>query len=116
MVRDISTCLERKMLTHLTVVANGEIRLSSQEYANLQQIQMGPIDSTKVTVESKTRIICNCLAKDQSIQILGPIGKDMWSGMAYVKTEGLVAMGSATQFAYPVPLDVFREVTRGRAK
>lgn len=77
---------------------------------------MGPVDSTKVTGEGKTRIICNCLARDQSIQILGPIAVDMWAEMAYVKTDGLVAMGNAIQFGYPVTLDVFREVTRSRAK
>jgi hypothetical protein len=38
----------------------------------------------------KSRIALYCLVRDQSIQILGPLGKDLWVGIAFLKTENLV--------------------------
>jgi len=53
--------------------------------------------------------MCNCLASGQAVQILGPVGKDLWAEMAFIKVEGLVAMDDAIQFGYPVTWEVFQE-------
>ncbi|KAL2073859.1 hypothetical protein VTL71DRAFT_11185 [Oculimacula yallundae] len=91
--------------------ASGQVRLTERDYEKLiwQQIQTEHPETKSVTTEVKTRIVCNCLARGQSIQILGPVAVDLWAGIAFIKIEGLIAMDQAIQFAYPVTLDVFRE-------
>ncbi|KAH7356404.1 hypothetical protein BKA65DRAFT_474223 [Rhexocercosporidium sp. MPI-PUGE-AT-0058] len=90
---------------------NGRIYLSESEYEKLtwQQIQTSHPEAKTVTTRERSRILCNCLARGQSIQILGPVAEDLWAGIAFIKIEGLVAMDQAIQFGYPVTLEVFRE-------
>ncbi|KAE9369790.1 hypothetical protein N431DRAFT_443415 [Stipitochalara longipes BDJ] len=59
--------------------AKGKIRLTEKEYEKLtwHQIQTADPEAKTLSTEDKTRIICNCLARDQSIQILGPVGVDL---------------------------------------
>lgn len=94
------------------ILARGEIRLTSKEYEELMrdQIKESHPEMKTLARTEKTRILCNCLARDQSIQILGPVAVDLWAGIAFIKIEGLISMGEAIQFGYPVGMDVFREV------
>jgi hypothetical protein len=94
------------------IIVNGRIRLTEKEYEQLtwHQIQTAHPEAKALSTEGKTRIVCNCLARDQSIQILGPIGVDLWESIAFIKIEGLVSMDQAIQFGFPVTLGVFREV------
>ncbi|CZR51166.1 uncharacterized protein PAC_01041 [Phialocephala subalpina] len=91
--------------------ASGKIRLTGKEYEELTRHQIKATHPKTKTLapEVKTRILCNCLARDQSIQILGPVAVDLWAGIAFIKIEGLISTDQAIQFGYPVPLDVFRE-------
>jgi hypothetical protein len=85
--------------------------LTDSEYEELtwHQIKTAHPETKTLSTEVKTRILCNCLARGQSIQILGPVAVDLWAGIAFIKIEGLVSMDQAIQFGYPVTLDVFRE-------
>jgi len=91
--------------------AKGKILLTDSEYEELtlQQIKTAHPEIKTLSSDVKTRILCNCLARGQSIQILGPIGVDLWKEIAFIKIEGLVAMDEAIQFGYPVTMDVFKE-------
>lgn len=51
---------------------------------------------------------------DQALQILGPVGKDLWADMSLVKTEGLVAKGNAIQMGYPTSMEVFDKILQAR--
>jgi hypothetical protein len=86
--------------------------LTESEYEQLTWHQLRTADPETQTLskEGKTRILCNCLARDQSIQILGPVAVDLWAGIAFIKIEGLVSTHQAVQFGWGVPLNVFREV------
>lgn len=77
---------------------------------------MADLEITTLSDEGKTRIVCNCLARDQAIQILGAVGIDMWASLAFIKIEGLVATNDAIQIAVPVTLGVFREVLETQNK
>jgi hypothetical protein len=92
------------------------MRLSDTEYEEItsQLLKMAHPEITTFSPETKTRILCNCLARGQSIQILGPVGEDMWKDIAFIKIEGLVAMDEALQFGYPVSMAVFREGLRSQ--
>ncbi|CZT44868.1 uncharacterized protein RSE6_05117 [Rhynchosporium secalis] len=90
----------------------GEIRLTNREYEKLKALQVKTThpEMDIVSTDVKTRIICNCLAKDQAIQILGFVASDLWAEIAFVKIEGLIAMDQAIQIAQPVSMEVFLEV------
>ncbi|PMD65647.1 uncharacterized protein K444DRAFT_608221 [Hyaloscypha bicolor E] len=92
--------------------AKGKIRLTEKEYEywTRHQIKIAHPETTTLSTEVKTRIVCNCLARDQSIQILGAVGVDLWASIAFIKIEGLVSMNEAIQIAVPITLGVFREV------
>jgi hypothetical protein len=83
---------------------------SEYEQLNWRQIKIAHPETQTLSMEGKTRILCNCLARDQSIQILGPVAVDLWAGIAFIKIEGLVSTHQAVQFGWGVPLNVFQEV------
>lgn len=91
--------------------AKGKIRLTDSEYEELtwHRIKTADPEIKTLSTDVKTRIVCNCLARDQSIQVLGPVAEDLWAGIAFIKIEGLISMGEAIQFGYPVTWDVFKE-------
>lgn len=90
--------------------AKGRITLTSREYEELKSYFTSPAPPSKPSNPGvKSRTFFNCLAKDHSIQILGPVEKDLWADVDSVKTEGLVSTGHAIQFGYAVTLGVFRE-------
>jgi hypothetical protein len=100
------------------VKAKDKIRLTEKEYEDWtqHQIKIAHPEITTLSTEVKTRIVCNCLARDQSIQILGAVGVDLWASIAFIKIEGLVSMNDAIQIAVPVTLGVFREVLETQNK
>lgn len=53
------------------------------------------------------RIIVGNTARDSAVQLLGPVGKDMWED-ARVRIEDNTASGNAVQFAYPTDFNTFR--------
>ncbi|CZT06718.1 uncharacterized protein RAG0_12384 [Rhynchosporium agropyri] len=57
--------------------------------------------------EGFDRIIAGNTAKDSAIQLLGPIGKDLWEDMR-VRIENNRASGFAAQFAYPTDFATFK--------
>lgn len=103
----------RLMLTIIT--ARGKITLTSKEYGELTSYYTGSNSTTAYQPGNsprsgvKSRSFFNCLAKGHSIQILGPVEKDLWADVDSVKTEGLISTENAIQFGYAVTLDVFRE-------
>jgi hypothetical protein len=80
------------------------------EYWTRHQIEIAHPESTTLSTEAKRRIVVNCLARDQSIQILGPVGVDLWANIAFIKIENLVSMNEAIQIAVPITWDVFEKV------
>ena len=82
---------------------------SEYEKLSLHQVKTAHPETKTLAPEAKTRILCDCLARDQSIQILGPVAEDLWADVSFIKIEGLVSMNDAVQFGYAVRLDVFRE-------
>jgi hypothetical protein len=96
--------------------ASGKIRLSALEYEELSLQQLGAASSEveKLSKDAKTRILSNCLAKDQSLQILGPVAEDMWKDMAVIKIEGMVSTDNAVQCGYPITMEVFQAILDSR--
>jgi hypothetical protein len=102
------------------LVAQGLVYLSSSEFEEflLSQTRAAhpELKKKKEVGDSKarSRIICNCLAMDQALQILGPVGKDLWADMSLVKTEGLVAKGNSIQMGYAASMEVFDKLLQAR--
>jgi hypothetical protein len=98
------------------LVARGLVCLSSSEYEEflISQTRAAHPELTTMDSEARSRIICNCLAMDQALQILGPVGKDLWADMSLVKTEGLVAKGNAIQMGYAASMEVFDKLLQAR--
>lgn len=86
--------------------------MSNNEYEELtrRQIKAAHPETKTLSQDAKVRIVCNCLARGQSIQILGPVAVDLWPNMALVKIEHLESTDEAIQLAYPVTMEVLREV------
>lgn len=55
------------------------------------------------------RIIVGNSARDSAIQLLGPVGRDMWEDVR-VRIERNTASGHAAQFIYPTSLAAFKTV------
>jgi hypothetical protein len=85
--------------------------LTEKEYQDWigHQIDIADPETKNLSPEAKTRIVCNCLARDQAIQILAAVDVDLWKDIAFVKIEGLVAMDEAIQIAVPVTREVFND-------
>lgn len=92
--------------------------MTEKEYEQftLSQIEVVHPDAKDLSTEGKKRIICNCLARDQSIQILAAIDVDLWADIAFIKIEGLVSMDEAIQIAVPTTFETFRLVLETRSR
>lgn len=92
--------------------------MTEEEYDQLNSLQIETVhpDAKTLSTEGKKRIICNCLARDQSIQILAAVDVDLWTNIAFIKIEGLVSMDEAIQIAVPTTIDVFRLVLETQDK
>ena len=67
-------------------------------------------DDDSVTLigdDALDRTIVGNVAKDSAIQVLGPVGGDLWEDTR-VKIENNVATDNALQLAYPISLEAFR--------
>jgi hypothetical protein len=53
------------------------------------------------------RIIVGNTARDSAVQLLGPVGKDLWEDVR-VRIENNTASGHAAQFAYPTDFVAFQ--------
>jgi hypothetical protein len=53
------------------------------------------------------RIIYGNTARDSAIQLLGPVGKDLWEDIR-VRIENNAASGHAVQFTYPTDFATFK--------
>ncbi|RYP75987.1 hypothetical protein DL771_002059 [Monosporascus sp. 5C6A] len=97
---------------------NGTVRLTDVEYATLEmeQIQIAHPEMASVSPDEKRRIICNNLSSDQALHILGPVERDMWYDMAFIKIENNVAMGEAIMVSYPVTMEVFDKLLAARTR
>lgn len=82
--------------------------LSRAEIASLDPRTTGRTGSD-ITLDDKTldRIIVGNIARDSAIQLLGPIGRDLWEDMR-VQIENNTASGHAAQFAYPTDFVTFK--------
>lgn len=61
------------------------------------------------------RVIIGNTAQDSAIQLLGPVGKDLWEDMR-VQIEGNTARDDAIQLAYPIDVDAFKHLLDARTK
>jgi hypothetical protein len=86
--------------------------LTEAEYNDWTTHQLKTADPEAMTLSKvgKTRIVCNCLARDQAIQILGAVGVDLWANVAFIKIENLIAMDKAIQVAVPITHGVFEKI------
>ncbi|KAH8585834.1 hypothetical protein B0O99DRAFT_109095 [Bisporella sp. PMI_857] len=96
----------------------GKITLTSKEYGELATYYTSTAlpPSKPLNPGVKSRSFFNCFAKGHSIQILGPVEKDLWADVDSVKTEGLISTENALQFGYAVTLGVFREAVNVQDK
>lgn len=103
-------------LTLVTHTGKGRIHLSQSDYEELSrsQIKASHPETRSMNPDATTRIITNCLAKDQSLQILGPVGVDIWKDVAFIKTEGLVSRDKAIQVGYAITMEVFDKIVSAR--
>ncbi|KAM0285979.1 hypothetical protein ACHAQH_001168 [Verticillium albo-atrum] len=105
----IATFLENK---RCFADKEGKMHLTKAEYEDLSRshVKIAHPEDKEIPSAMTTRIISNCLARDQSLQILGPVAEDMWKDINIIKIDGLVARDNATQFGYPVTMEVFQQV------
>jgi len=59
--------------------------------------------------ETIDRVIFGNSARGSAIQLLGPVGEDLWEDIR-VRIENNTASGSATQIAYPTDFATFKYV------
>jgi len=99
---------------------DGKIKLTEAEYQDftLQQARADDPDLQSLPLDPKARIriISNCLARDQSLSILGPVGVDIWKDMSFVKVEGVVSMNSAIVVGYAQTKEFADEVLASRER
>ncbi|KAH7356406.1 hypothetical protein BKA65DRAFT_592024 [Rhexocercosporidium sp. MPI-PUGE-AT-0058] len=57
--------------------------------------------------ETIDRLIVGNIAKDSAVQLLGPVGKDMWEGVR-VRIQNNKASGQSAQFVYPTDFATFK--------
>jgi hypothetical protein len=101
-------------------IEDGKIKLTKAEYQDftLQQARADDPDLQSLPLDPKarTRIISNCLARDQSLSFLGPVGVDIWKDMSFVKVEGVVSMNSAIVVGYAQTKEFADEVLASRER
>lgn len=82
------------------------ILLSRAEIASLEPRTNS---NTELALDEKAidRIIVGNMARGSAIQLLGPVGRDLWEDMR-VRIENNTASGYAAQFAYPTDFATFK--------
>lgn len=82
--------------------------LSKAEIACLGREIIGET-SSDITLDDETidRIIVGNTARDSAVQLLGPVGKDLWEDVR-VRIENNTASDHAAQFAYPTDFATFK--------
>jgi hypothetical protein len=84
------------------------VPLSKAEVASLGQDTAGETGSGAALDDGTIdRIIIGNTAQDSAVQLLGPVGKDLWEDVR-VRIENNTASGHAAQFAYPTDFDTFK--------
>lgn len=101
-----------RLLTDDTERLAPKIVLTCGEYDRWTSKQLMAAHPEAQTLSSgmKTRIVRDCIARDESIQVLGPIGVDIYKDIASVTTEGLISMDRAIQVGYPVTVETANEL------
>jgi hypothetical protein len=61
------------------------------------------------------RTIVGNMARESAIQLLGPVGRDLWEG-ARVRIENMTASGDAVQIAYPADFETFKYILEHRER
>jgi len=98
--------------THIVTLADdGYVHLSKDEIASLSLEDSGTIDGEAVAdfhLNGTTdRIIVKNSAKNSAVQILGPVGKDIWESLN-VRVEENEATDKAVQVAYATDFQTFK--------
>jgi hypothetical protein len=84
------------------------VPLSKAEIAFLGRDIAGETGSdTALEDGTINRIIVGNTARDSAVQLLGPVGKDLWEDVR-VRIENNTASGHAAQFAYPTDFATFK--------
>lgn len=99
-------------------IDDGWIRLSEAEYKEftLQQARVDDPELQALDSDARIRIISNCVAMDQSLSILGPVGVDIWKNMNLVKIDNVMSRDSATVVAYATPMDLAVKIIESRER
>jgi hypothetical protein len=92
----------------LTPADDNLVSLKISEIASLSRKVTGRTRSD-TTLEDGTidRIIVGNTARGSAVQLLGPVGKDLWEDIR-VRIENNTTSGHAAQFAYPTDFASFR--------
>ena len=95
-------------LTQLTPADDSLVSLKKSEIASLsQEVTRGTGLDTTLDDETIDRIIVGNTARRSAVQLLGPVGKDLWEDVC-VRIENNTASGHAAQFAYPTDFASFK--------
>jgi hypothetical protein len=89
-------------------VALSKIGVAALDYDALGSDDCDSIASTlALDEEAADRIIVGNATQDSAIQLLGPVGKDLWEDVR-VRVENNTATGHAVQIASPIDADTFK--------
>jgi len=95
-------------LTHLTPVDDNLVSLKKSEIASMnREVTGGTGLNTTLDYGTIDRIIVGNTARRFAVQLLGPVGKDLWEDVR-VRIENNIASGYAAQFAYPTDFASFK--------
>jgi hypothetical protein len=83
------------------------VPLSTTEIAALDHQENNLVQEPSVSSKVVERIIIGNTAKDSAVQLLGPVGEDLWINIS-VRTENNTACDQAVQVAYHVQPDIFK--------
>jgi hypothetical protein len=90
------------------LVALSKIGVAALDYDALGSDDCDSIASTlALDEEAADRIIVGNATQDSAIQLLGPVGKDLWEDVR-VRVENNTATGHAVQIASPIDADTFK--------
>jgi hypothetical protein len=84
------------------------VAVKKLDIVSLSQEMSGRIDLDDTLSDgTMDRIIVGNTALDSAVQLLGPVGKDLWEDIR-VRIENNTASGNAAQFAYPTDFASFK--------
>ena len=92
------------LLTDNTELLAPKIVLTRSEYDSWisKQLVTAHPEVQTLSSDTKTRIIRDCIARGESIQILAPIGSDVYKDVDVVATKGPISTDRAIQVGYAV--------------